>query len=379
MNVFARTSLTIDHQGLEFLQAADGQETMAIEGRYAGCQFPVWESWYFSHADGLLADPSRLRRRLKPGDSPDERLSAQDLIERFKTTCLLISNPESYRARFAAKTSILDNEHFGNFHQQVGQYLLIKERVSPGTWWVRQKFTEDMEDVRNNLYGAVQKYSLDRYFKRRFREGDVVVDIGCGTGFYANRIAATGARVLGLDPNRDYLEIARRKATAKTQFREAAIGQPDGLRDVASASADYIFMSDALLFYFSSPDPKRKPSVEALLADFRRILKPTGRFISVEPHYVFWLMPWLGDSDRPYTVLTEYAHKTFGVVPALSTLVQTLAQGGLAVTWMEELKPDPDYAQVDPRGYQFAAQFPLWQLLESMLCEPDRRGGGKMP
>ena len=79
---------------------------------------------------------------------------------------------------------------------------------------------------------------------------------------------------------------------------------------------------------------------------------------------MFWLTPWLGDADRPFTVLSEYRDPRFRVTETISGLIQAFCKGGFAVTWMEELVPDPNFERTDPRAYHFARQFPLWHLFE---------------
>ena len=125
-------------------------------------------------------------------------------------------------------------------------------------------------------------------------------------------------------------------------------------------------MSDALLFYFVPVMKNQKADLQILFDDIRRILKPNGKFISMEPHYLFWLLPWLGEKQRPFTILTEYSKKVFGVIPTMSQLIQAFAKGGFVVTWMEEILPDPSFELVDSRAYNFANQFPLWQIFELM-------------
>ena len=110
--------------------------------------------------------------------------------------------------------------------------------------------------------------------------------------------------------------------------------------------------------------PGQQADISILLADISRILKPGGVFVSLEPHAAFYLTPWLGAVDRPFTVITEYLHKEFGVVPPLSEMIGPLIKAGLFVTAMQELGPDYYFKNLDPRGYHFACEFPLWQLLE---------------
>jgi hypothetical protein len=123
-------------------------------------------------------------------------------------------------------------------------------------------------------------------------------------------------------------------------------------------------MSDALLFYFVPESPEQQGNIDILLHDVRRILKANGTFICVDPNYLFWLAPWLGEEQYPFTIFSEYTHKTFGVTPSLSTYVQAFGRRGFALVDMQEFQPDPAFESVDRRAYFFAREYPLWQLCE---------------
>jgi SAM-dependent methyltransferase len=118
------------------------------------------------------------------------------------------------------------------------------------------------------------------------------------------------------------------------------------------------------LFYFVPFYPGQNADIRVLLNDILRILKPGGSFVSLEPHGVFYLMPWLGAVDRPFVVVTEYLKKSFGIVPPLSWLIQQVTQTGFAVVDMREIVPADYFKEIDPRGYHFASEFPIWHLIE---------------
>jgi SAM-dependent methyltransferase len=169
---------------------------------------------------------------------------------------------------------------------------------------------------------------------------------------------------LGIDPNQEYVRLASGRAAAGARFEQMAIGSPGGMKSIPSHSMDLVFMSDALLFYFVPPQKGEPPSLEELFSEIRRALKPDGRFVSLEPHSVFWLLPWLGQEDHPFTVVTEYRRRSYRVTPTLSDLIQAFARGGFCVHWMEELYADPSYRALDERGFHFSDRFPLWHLFE---------------
>jgi len=365
MNVFARTCLGLDGDGLGLMRQIPA-------GRHGDSTARVWEIERFSNLDGLLADPSRFVREAADWPEP-ETVDETELADRLERHCLIIADEEAYRARFAPKRNLLDRQHFGNFHEQMGQHLMLTERTLPDDWWLSQKFDADIAGFRNNLYGAVQGFALPPYFEQRLGPGNQVVDIGCGPGFFTNMMATTGATLLGVDPNEKYVEMARRRAHENARFEIMNIGYEGGCDGIADDSADIVFMSDALLFYFVPNDVEVAPDMEILFRDIRRILKPDGRLISLEPHHVFWLNPWLGDADRPFTIINGYRDSSFRVTGTLSELIQAFAAGGFAVTWMDELRPDPAFESVDRRAYHFAEQFPLWHLFE-LAAMPEAPG-----
>lgn len=270
----------------------------------------------------------------------------------------------NYKSKFKNKKNLLDVENFGNFHEQLGQYLNIIKRQSPPTWWLNQKFSDDMTNLRNNLYYAIQGRYLEKYFHDKFSSTTKIIDIGCGIGYYSNMMARSGASVLGIDPNEKYIEIAKKNAQENVSFRKTKIGSIGAMDFIPTNSIDFVFMSDALLFYFVPISSTEKASIQILFDDIHRILKPNGMFVSVEPHYLFWLLPWLGDIDRPFTIITEYYNKSFGVTPNMSQLIKTFTKNGFYISWMDEMFPDPEFKSIDQRAYYFARQFPLWQIFE---------------
>ena len=122
-------------------------------------------------------------------------------------------------------------------------------------------------------------------------------------------------------------------------------------------------MSDALLFYFISPDPKKKYEIQNLLASIRRVLKKNGKFFSLEPHGVFFLKPWLGEKENPFTIITEYNKKNYDITPNLSQLINSFIRGGFILRDFKELYTDEGKIE-DKVAEFFAKEFPLWWFFE---------------
>jgi SAM-dependent methyltransferase len=76
--------------------------------------------------------------------------------------------------------------------------------------------------------------------------GAEVLDIGCGTGFHLPRFAADAARVVGVEPHRPLVELARRRTAAlgTVDVRRGTAQRlpvPDASVDVAHARWAYFF------------------------------------------------------------------------------------------------------------------------------------------
>ena len=355
MNVFSRQCLGVGPEVMAVLASPD------VEG--VG-KYRIWKIWRFSHIDGLLADPSRFKRDSSTwGDS--QNVDYTTLIKLLKEQCILIDNLENYQKRFDFKTSLFDREHFGTYHQQLGQQFITVERRDPAAWWLEQKFKPDLSAIRSdNLYGAVQDVFLEQWLPQRIKPGLRVLDIGCGAGVIAQKMARLGATVVGVDPNPDYIRLANKRAEGDLIFQVLDLNRPDALSSLPATSFDYIYMSDALLFYFVPPEPAKPLDLNRFILEVKRLLKPAGRFLSLEPHPVFYLQPWLGDPTRPFSLVTEYLHTKWRINPSLGTLTRPFLNAGFTISAVEELASDPSNTNVDKRAAYFAAEFPVWLLLE---------------
>ena len=102
---------------------------------------------------------------------------------------------------------------------------------------------------------------------------DVVLDFGCGPGFFTEAFAAKAARVFAVDAQPAMLRKARRRlgrAAARVEF----VATGDGARiDVPSASVDLVFVA---YVYHEVGDPAR------VLAELARTLRHGGRLVIME-------------------------------------------------------------------------------------------------
>ncbi len=103
---------------------------------------------------------------------------------------------------------------------------------------------------------------------------DTVLEIGCGTGSTALRLAPSVARIVGTDVSNEMIAIAREKATAQgcqnIEFTVAAADRGPG----ADQSYDAVLAFNVLHLIADRP---------AMFANIRRQLKRGGLFISKTP------------------------------------------------------------------------------------------------
>lgn len=106
------------------------------------------------------------------------------------------------------------------------------------------------------------------------KNGERLLDIGCGTGSLLVRLAAAapGMDLHGIDPDVDVLRRARAKAAsakAITTFHEGFLTD-----DFVSSHGGFDVVTSSLVFHQVPLDGKR-----GVLAMMRRTLKPTGRLV----------------------------------------------------------------------------------------------------
>ena len=94
--------------------------------------------------------------------------------------------------------------------------------------------------------------------------GERILDLGCGDGQLTQRIAASGAHVIGADASAEMVSAARARGID-------AVEAPAELLPYADAQFDAVF-SNAALHWVRDQD--------AMMKQVRRVLKPGGRFVA---------------------------------------------------------------------------------------------------
>jgi ubiquinone/menaquinone biosynthesis C-methylase UbiE len=107
------------------------------------------------------------------------------------------------------------------------------------------------------------------------RPDDMIADVGCGTGSLALMLNRTEpkARIVGIDPDPDVLDVARAKAAAANASVEWQLGMGDALaQTLAVDSVDTVVSS---LVLHQCPLAMKR----AVLASVHEVLRPGGKVV----------------------------------------------------------------------------------------------------
>jgi SAM-dependent methyltransferase len=227
------------------------------------------------------------------------------------------------------------------------------------------------------------------------KPGEIVVDVGCGTGNAALLAAARGASVTGVDPARRLLDVARERAVEEgldVTFVEGtaeALPLEDGIADLVTSSFGVIFTPDVpaavveldrvtrpdgriLVSSFppagpmntlagvmreefsrvlGSPPPSgSKPFGWHDLADLRSVFEPRGFSVSVETLE----FPVLASSVEAYVDDTQ---RHPAAVAGLSAIADATVRAGLVARLKQRLTELLGSLNEDPSGFRMTSPF----------------------
>jgi len=199
----------------------------------------------------------------------------------------------------------------------------------------KRRFVETMFDgiaPRYDIMNRLMTFGIDRSWRRaaikaaHITPDSVVVDIGCGSGDLCADAADTGARLIGIDPSRGMLELARRRVPEALLLR--SIGEALPLADGCCAAV----VSGFALRNWSS--------VPTVIAEAARVLSIGGRLAILEVDvpdsaamragfnvYFGRFVPWLGGLLSDGTAY-QYLADSLAYLPSDADLHRMLSDAG---------------------------------------------------
>ena len=194
-----------------------------------------------------------------------------------------------------------------------------------------------------------------------------VLDIGCGEGQVARRVASSGAKVVGLDPAAAQIEVARERGGGPVYLRARAEALPCG-----DGSFDTVLVCLAL---------EHVDAFEDAIAEVARVLEPGGRFVLLLAHpllqapgsawiddrilgEMYWRVGAYLTEERQFDEVAPGVDLLFIHRP-LSRYVHAVGHAGLLIDDMVEEAP-PARLIAETWGFPEAATIPRVLLISAI-------------
>jgi 2-polyprenyl-3-methyl-5-hydroxy-6-metoxy-1,4-benzoquinol methylase len=130
--------------------------------------------------------------------------------------------------------------------------------------------------------------------------GDLVLDVGCGSGVVTSHLARRGAHAIGIDANPQAIEFARGQfGDERARFR---LGLVDDTFSV-EAPVDKAYCLEVVEHVY-------RPQALSMLTRIREALRPGGRLLLTTPNYrSLWpVIEWLMDRSGRFAEMAEAQH-----------------------------------------------------------------------
>jgi SAM-dependent methyltransferase len=145
--------------------------------------------------------------------------------------------------------------------------------------------TSHFDQIATAYDEALPAHVVEHYLSKRTRfvldhcPGGSALDVGCGTGALATRLAGVGYAMTGVDPSEGMLEVLRTRAPEVDAVRGSGTSLP-----FADDSFDLV-LSVAVMHHIADPG-----DVLRTLAEMVRVAKPSGRVLVWDhnPRNPYW-------------------------------------------------------------------------------------------
>lgn len=150
--------------------------------------------------------------------------------------------------------------------------------LAHAAWEAKADFWDALHGDEGNVF---HRYLVGPAAERllAIQPGEVVLDLACGNGVFARRLAELGAEVIGTDFSAGLLERARARTTATTvTYQQLDATDEDAMLALGAGRFDAVVCNMALMDI---------ADIEPLLRTLPRLLKPGGRWVFTLSHPCF--------------------------------------------------------------------------------------------
>lgn len=188
--------------------------------------------------------------------------------------------------------------------------------------------------------------------------GKHVLDVGCGTGWYADYLLGRGAEVTAFDYDPEFVALTQARVRERAVVLRADLAEP--LRFAADASFD-LAIAPLVLHYLRDWEPP--------LRELHRVLRPGGTLI-FSTHHPF--MDWQEFSRENYFAvdLLEDHWEGIGTVQfyrrPLTAMSAALDAAGFLIDRLVEPQPTEAFRAARPDWYARLATRPWFLLVRAV-------------
>jgi SAM-dependent methyltransferase len=203
--------------------------------------------------------------------------------------------------------------------------------------------TSHFDEIATAYDQSLPAHVVEHYLSKRTRfvleycPRGRVLDVGCGTGLLATRLAGAGYDVTGVDPTEGMLEVLRARATEVDGVHGSGTALP-----FADDTFDLV-LSVAVMHHIADPD-----EVHRALAEMVRVAKPSGRILLWDhnPRNPYWksLMARVPQDTGDERLIAEHE------------LIAGLEESGAEILLSAQLGLVPDFTPERALGLVAAAE-----------------------
>lgn len=189
-------------------------------------------------------------------------------------------------------------------------------------------------------------------------EGRRVLDVGCGSGWYAEYLLEQGAVVTSFDVEPRFVELTRSRLGDKATVLEADLAEP---LDFAEDRSFDLVLCPLVLHYVED--------WQALFGEFARLLRPGGLLLFSTHHpFMDWQNFETGDYFRSELLEDEWeiGRVTFYRRP-LTEMSTVLAANGFVIERLLEPQPTEEYRLASPEWYEKLMKNPWFLVVRARL------------
>lgn len=191
--------------------------------------------------------------------------------------------------------------------------------------------------------------------------GSVALDVGCGSGWYAEYLLSQGARVTSFDLDETFVAATRARVGDRATVLQANLAEP--LRFAGDSTFD-LAVAPLVLHYLQDWLPA--------LRELRRVLRPGGLLV-FSTHHPF--MDWQQFQRENYFALERLDDYWEGVGPVqfyrrpLTAISASLAEAGFVIERLLEPQPSEAYRAARPEWFARLSVQPWFLFVRARAAE----------